>query len=243
MSRVNAEATHALALAAESESVPVMVYTSTMSVYGSPVDAVVTEESPVLTADRDLASEYWESELGHAYGRTKLEGEYAIRAAAQKTEYVIFRPTAVYAPADLVDMAGWTPRARIVLWKQLSHVVNVDDVAEAISWAVRRAVERTKPAPGVSVYNLSDETAPHLYGDIWGAFNAAISPPPSRVPFALPRPVAWAFYWLWYRGRPRKLIGQVTYPATKLEAAGYRHRHGLTALIERAIEEYPDADD
>jgi nucleoside-diphosphate-sugar epimerase len=237
MYRVNAEATGALAEAAESESVPVMVYTSTMSVYGSPTVAVVTEDAPVLTADRDVPSEYWEGPDKRAYGRTKLQGELAIKAAARKVEYVVFRPTAVYAPADLVDMAGWSTRARVVLWKQRSHAINVDDVAQAIVWALQRALTRKVPAPGVSIYNLSDEATAQTYGTIWQAFNDAIDPPPSGVPVALPPWLGWLLYWLWYRGRPRRLVGQCALPASKLEGEGFTNIHGLDPLIERAVEQ------
>jgi len=235
MYRVNAEATGALARAAECAGVSVMVYTSTMSVYGSPTRPVVSEDAPVLTADRDIASEYWEDALTRAYGRTKLQGEAAIAAAARKVQYVIFRPTAVYAPSDLVDMAGWTTRARMVLWRQRSHAINVDDVAEAIVWALERGVAGRASTAGIAVYNLSDEITEHRYGDVWSAFNDGIEPPPSRVAFAVPAIAAWALFWLRYRGRPRRLVGQVTYSASRLHAAGYKHRHGLKVLVEDGV--------
>jgi nucleoside-diphosphate-sugar epimerase len=61
MQRVNVEATQALVQASERAGVKVFLYTSTISVYGSGLQRTITEDSPVLTQDKDIKNEYWES--------------------------------------------------------------------------------------------------------------------------------------------------------------------------------------
>src|SRR5262245_60959021 len=72
MIRVNVEATRALAQAAERAEIPVFCYTSSVSVYGSGLSRTITEDSQVLTHDRDVRSEYWALDHVREYGRTKL---------------------------------------------------------------------------------------------------------------------------------------------------------------------------
>ena len=59
MQRSNVEATRALAEASERADVKFFCYTSSVSVYGSSRRRRVLEDSPVLTTDRDVRSEYW----------------------------------------------------------------------------------------------------------------------------------------------------------------------------------------
>ena len=42
------------------------------------------------------------------YGRTKLQGEFAISAVAQNVEYVILRPTVVIDIQDLMKLRDWS---------------------------------------------------------------------------------------------------------------------------------------
>ena len=74
MQRSNVEVTRTLARAAEAAGIKFFCYISSIAVYGSSLSATVTEESPVLTADRDIKSEYIAVEYLRAYGRTKLAG-------------------------------------------------------------------------------------------------------------------------------------------------------------------------
>src|SRR6476660_7901223 len=59
MQRSNVDATRALAEASERADVKVFCYTSSVSVYGSSRRRRVLEDSPALSTDRDVRSEYW----------------------------------------------------------------------------------------------------------------------------------------------------------------------------------------
>jgi choline dehydrogenase-like flavoprotein len=109
MQRVNAEATRRLAEAAERLQVKAFCYASTVSVYGSGLKRTMTEDSPVLTADRDVPSEYWALDYVREYGRTKLAGEYAIKAVASDVRYTLMRPAVVVSLAQIIGVRDWSP--------------------------------------------------------------------------------------------------------------------------------------
>lgn len=236
MLRVNAEATAALARAAEAAGVQAFCYTSSISVYGSSLRSVVDETAPLLTAERDIADEYQVRPQLREYGRTKLLGERALQRAARSVEYVVFRPTVIVDEASVRDSLGMGKVSRAAAWHQRTHAVSVHDVAEAIVWALRRSLDRPAPEPGVTVYNLSDELQPQTYGDLFLAADRAAGIETPRLP-AIPLAVGDALKWVQGGARrPRRQpMGSTSYPASKLYAAGYRHLHGLAAVIEAAV--------
>jgi nucleoside-diphosphate-sugar epimerase len=130
MQRVNVEATEALVQASERAGVKVFLYTSTISVYGSGLQRTITEDSPVLTQDKDIKNEYWESGWLRNYGRTKLKGESIIARAARRVEYVILRPTKVEDIEDLVTLDDWSRLKKSVVSHRHTHYIYVRDVAD-----------------------------------------------------------------------------------------------------------------
>jgi hypothetical protein len=86
MQRVNVQATQALAQASERAGVKLFCYTGSIAVYGSGRQRLITGNSPVLTQDKDVKSEYWEEDWLRSYGRTKLQGESAIARTAQTVD-------------------------------------------------------------------------------------------------------------------------------------------------------------
>ena len=150
MQRSNVEATRALAEASERAGVRVFCYTSSVSVYGSSRRRQVWEDSPVLTTNHDVRSEYWGNEALRCYGRTKLQGELVIRAVAHNVEYVILRPTAVVDIPDLVELGGWSRAKKQGAGSRHAHHIYVHDVADAILWFMERSLRRDQPSPGLS---------------------------------------------------------------------------------------------
>lgn len=235
MPRVNAEATAALARAAEDAGVRFMCYTSSISVYGSSVRQRTDETSALLTADRDVAGEYWVRPALRAYGRSKLQGELALAATANRVEYVVLRPTVIVDETKLTEFMGITGLGRISAGKQRTHAINVEDVAEAIVWTLLRSAARERATSGVTVYNLSDEVRPQTFSDLFRAAER-LAPGANRTPPSLPRPLILLQKWLQDGRRlPARLpMGLTSYPADRLYAEGYRHRFGLEALTDRA---------
>jgi len=233
MQRSNVDATRALAEASERSSVKVFCYTSTVSVYGSTRCRRVSESSPVLTPDRDVRRQYWGSAVLRSYGRTKLQGELVIKAAARNVEYVILRPSVV---VDLEDLLGLGDRSKV--WKRVggarnAHHIYAPDVADAILWFMERGLNRDQPAPAVSTFNLSEDEAPvGTYGQL---FKVAYEASGDERWNAEPMP--WPVEWLRMMVSNRTLLfrqpyGRMFFVADKLRQEGYEFRFGMSHAIE-----------
>jgi nucleoside-diphosphate-sugar epimerase len=233
MQRANVDATRALVEASERSSVKVFCYTSSVSAYGSTRRRRVSENSPVLTPDHDVRHEYWGSVVLRSYGRTKLQGELAIKAAARNVEYVILRPTVV---VDLDDLHALGERSQ--LWKRVAgaknaHHIYTPDVADAILWFMERGLNRDQPAPVVSTFNLSDDEAPiSTYGQLFKAVYKATGDKRWNV-----RTMPSLVVWLQVIAKNRALLfrqhfGQMFFVGDKLRQEGYKFRFGMPYAIE-----------
>jgi nucleoside-diphosphate-sugar epimerase len=140
------KATRALVQASERAQVKLFCYTSSIAVYGSGHQRVITESSPVL--NRDVKSEYWASSWLRNYGRTKLQGGSVIAAAARTAEYVILRPTRVMDIQDLVMLDKWGWLKKSIVGHRRTNYIYVRDVADAIIWFIERALGRDRATPG-----------------------------------------------------------------------------------------------
>lgn len=233
MQRSNVDATRALAEASERSRVKVFCYTSSVSVYGSTRRRRVSESSPVLTPARDVRREYWGNAVLRSYGRTKLQGELAIKASAHNVEYVILRPTVV---VDLEDLRELGDRSQV--WKRVAgarnaHHIYTPDVADAILWFMERGLDRDQPAPAVSTFNLSEDEAPiSTYGQL---FKVAYGASGDKRWSAAPMP--WPVIWLHVMAKNRTLLfrlpfGQMFFAGDKLRQEGYNFRFGMPHAIE-----------
>ena len=238
MQRSNVDATRALAEASERAAVKVFCYTSSVSVYGSSRRRRVVEDTPVLTADRDVRSQYWAGEVLRCYGRTKLQGELAINAVAQKVEYVILRPTVVIDIQDLTELRDWSKAKKDLSGSRHAHHIYVYDVADAILWFVERGLRRDRPLAGVHTFNLSEDDAPvKTYGQIFKTAYEISSDPKWRT-----TAVPWPIQWFLAMARFRTLIlrqpfGRMLFSREKLRAAGYTIPFGMSHAITVFCEE------
>jgi len=238
MQRVNVEATAALAQAAERSGVTFFGYTSSVAVYGSSIDACVTEETPVLTADHDVRAEYRGNASIRTYGRTKLLAERALAAVARRVEYVVFRPTVV---VDLPDILALAKRSRVehrILGRRHEHHIYVKDVVHAMLWFMDRALRHPEPMPGIEVFNLSDDEAEHRTSDAFlaQAFRQT-GDPRFRLPVAGPIWVYDLFDLLKNKMLSRRQpLGKMLFSPAKLYATGYRHKFGMTAAQKLSLD-------
>ena len=232
MQRSNVEATRALAEASERAGVKFFCYTSTVSVYGSSRRRLVSEDSPVLTSDRDVRSEYWKDEVLRCYGRTKLQGELAIIAVARDVEYVILRPTVVVDVRDLAKLGDWSKTQKQRAAARHAHHVYVQDVADAILWFTENSLRRDRVSPGVRTYNLAEDDAPiSTYGQIFKSAYEVTGDSRWRV-----TPLPSLAEWLWVILRSRRLIlrqpfGLMLFSGAKLRETGYQFRFGMSTAI------------
>lgn len=242
MQRSNAAATRALAEASERAAVKFFCYTSSVAVYGSSRRRQVLEDGPVLTADRDVRSEYWDNDPLRSYGRTKLQGELAINTVAHNVEYVVLRPTVVVDVQDLVDLGGWIKAKKHWMGSRYTHHIYVYDVADAIVWFMERGLSRDQPSPGVSTFNLSEDDAPiNTYSQIFKAAYEASGDQRWRAA-AIPWPVEWLLMILRYRRLIlRQPFGRVLFSGGELRKAGYSPRFGMSHAISAFCKELTSA--
>jgi nucleoside-diphosphate-sugar epimerase len=237
MQRSNVEATQALARAAEAAGVRFFCYVSSVAVYGSSLSKVVTEDGPVLTADRDLKSEYLAVDTLRCYGRTKLAGEYRIRDEAKNVDYVFLRPTVVVEEADLGDLGSWSLVKRSIAGYRHSQQIYVLDVVHAILWFMERSLQGEPRTPGIGVFNLADSSIPeNTYANFFRkAYRRSSDPRFKSIP--LPWLIDGLRDFLKFRTPPiRHTLGRMRFSTERLHATGYRHRYGMTQVHERVLD-------
>lgn len=237
MSSVNVEATQLLAEAAEHAGTEAFCYTSTVAVYGSGRQRVMTEDAPVLTVDRDDPSEYLALEYVRAYGRTKLAGERALQAAAQSVRYVVMRPTVVVDIDDIIGIRDWSSVKRVLAAHRHAHHIYVRDVSHALLWAMERALGGSFKPGSVEVFNLSDDEFQYpTHAEFMKKAFAASRDPRLHVP-SVPGTVDWAHDVLRFRiVSVRNPLWRMRFPTDRLRAAGYRRRFGMAHAHELALE-------
>lgn len=244
MTRTNVEGTRLLATAAEAAGVAAFCYTSSISVYGSGLTRQAREDSPVLTADRDVPSEYWGDEGIRIYGRTKLGGELALREVAKTVRYTILRPTVVVGVDEILKVGDWPLAKRIAAAHRHSHFVYVRDVSQAIIWAMERSLLGARDAGSVEVFNVGeDEHERPTHADfmrrayrISGARRFKVVPTP------------WFVDWTrdlirLRRATRRHPLWSMRFPADRLYAAGYTHRYGMSYAYDLALKQLQRAVD
>jgi nucleoside-diphosphate-sugar epimerase len=236
MPRVNTEATGWLAEAAERAGLNAFCYVSTVSVYGSGRRRVMNEDAPVLTTERDVASEYWAMPYVRAYGRTKLAGEQAICAGADQVPYVVLRPAAVVDVPQLIEIRQWSRFKRTLAAHRHAHHIYVGDVSDAIVWSLERGFGGDLAPGGVEVFNLSeDEFAEPTHADFMRKAYRASGDRRFRVVEA-PWIGDWLHDFLRFRTLPlRNPLWRMRFPSDRLHAAGYRLRFGMAQAHAAAL--------
>ncbi len=237
MERVNVEATTALARDAAAAGVRYFGFTSSVAVYGSARQASVTENTPVLTADRDIASEYRGTPSVRAYGRSKVRCEQALASELGGIECTIMRPTVVVDLNDIRAMLGRSAFERIVLARRHEHMIYLLDVVNALVWFMRRALERPSPETGVSVFNLSDDesaigTSAAFFARAAQISGKGIGADRFHAPYFV-----YDFLDL-AKNRTisnRKALGGMFYSSEALRATGYRHLYGMEKALDIAL--------
>ncbi|HZY02416.1 MAG TPA: NAD-dependent epimerase/dehydratase family protein [Anaeromyxobacteraceae bacterium] len=147
--RVNAAGTANLAAAcAAARPRPVLVFVSSLSAAGpSRPERARREEDPPAPVSH--------------YGRSKLEGEGALRALSDRLEATVVRPPITYGPRDretlppLFRMARLGLALKCGLGARVYSLVHVDDLADGILAAAVRG-RRLEPRGDQGLYYLSD---------------------------------------------------------------------------------------
>lgn len=176
--RVNAGGTANVATAcAGARPRPVLVFVSSLAAGGpSSPDRARREEDPPAPVSQ--------------YGRSKLEGEGALRALSGRLEATVVRPPITYGPRDRETLPPLFRMARLGLvlkcgfGQRRYSLVHVDDLAEGILAAAERG-RRLGREGSEGIYYLSDGGV-HGWEDVGRAVAEAIG----RTVLVLPVPQA-----------------------------------------------------
>jgi nucleoside-diphosphate-sugar epimerase len=238
MPRVNVDATAALAQAADRAGSKLFCYTSSISVYGSPLTRTVDETSPVVTPEKDVASEYWAETYMRAYARSKVASERLLAERGGESRCVILRPSVVRNRDDIRELAGWSLTRKLILGGRLTHTVAVEDVVHSILWFLRETLEQQQPrsAQEVEIYNVADDDPQDTYAAFFKKAYAWTGDPRYRCPPHAPAVADRIMNWCKYRTlEPRWPLGMVIYSNEKLLRTGYRHVLGAEAAYRAAL--------
>lgn len=236
MGRVNVDATRALALAAERANVAAFCYVSSIAIYGSGRERAIAEDSPVLTHDRDVPSEYWALDYVRTYGRTKLAGEMALRDVAENSRYVIVRPAVVVDTAQIIGIRDWHIAKRMVAAHRHAHHIYVHDVSDALIWFMERGLRGLGKPGSIEVYNLSEDEidAPRHIDFMRRAF--AVSGDSRFRVIELPWIADWLHDFLRFRTLPlRNPLWRMRFSNRRLKATGYQFPFGMAKAEQMAL--------
>ena len=238
MPRVNVEATAALAAEAERAGIRFFCYTSSVAVYGSPRRRLVTEDTPTVTADRDVPQENLASDAARAYSRSKLLGERAIEAVTRTCEYVILRPTVIVRDEDIRKSLDLSLARRLLFANRHTHHLHVTDFVHAILWFMERALTRPEPEPGVQVFNLSnDDVTFNTIAYLLRKAHRVTGDKRYVCPPYAPAVIDLIATMLKYRSSQlRYPFGMLRYSPARLYATGYRHALGILSAQDRLLE-------
>jgi nucleoside-diphosphate-sugar epimerase len=238
MERVNAEATAELARASERNLVQSFCYISSVSVYGSGIHVDITEDSPVLTHERDVKSEYWALDYVRMYGRTKLKGELAIMEVAKNGYYTILRPTVVVSVDNIISIREWSLVKRVLTGHRHAHHLYVNDLSDAILWSLQRGLDEPSRRGDVDTFIVADDNySGPRHRDFMRKAAAISRDPRFRVP-TIPGFADWLHDFLRFHSLPlRNPLWKMRFSSEKLEKAGYRLRFGLAHAERIALEQ------
>jgi nucleoside-diphosphate-sugar epimerase len=233
MPRINVEATAALVAAASVCKVRSFVFASSVAVYGSPLSAVVREDAPVMTVDRDVRWEYRGLDSFRTYGRSKVLGEKALIGGAGAMHAAIVRPTVVVDVDDIVDAACSSVVVKMLSAYRYTNFIYVKDVAAAMVWLLEKGFD-VEGGGKVDIYNLSDEaTNDQRYGALLARLEALSGATRLRSMISAPSFVYNLADMIRNRRLTRRLpLGLLRFPADRLHQTGYTHPFGI-ARVEK----------
>jgi nucleoside-diphosphate-sugar epimerase len=209
MPRINVEGTKLLAASAERACVKTFGCTSSVAVYGSGLTRHMSEDSPILTVDRDVRSKYRALDYVRTYGRTKR---------------------AVYA-------LNWSLVKRTLAAHRHAHHIYVRDVTDAIIWSIERAITGVWALGSGETFNHSEDEFPEPTHANFMRKAFAAGGDKRFCVIRVPWIADWMYDLLRFRTLPlRNPLWRMRFPNDRLRATGYRHRFGMAEAHARAPE-------
>lgn len=240
MERINVEASKRLAVAAERNGVELFIYTSSVGVYGFPVEQIVSENTAVLSLNPSVKNIFLAENFLYKYSLSKLKGEEVIRNALKHTRAIFYRPSNIVDEEKIKEFLKWGLLKRIWRGARKTHHIYVKDVAEAILFAVDGIPGiKNLESNQVAIFNLSNDTDStkiyanlhNLYAQITGDFSKSC---PLKAPLFLDF-VKDAIKFRTISGALP--AGSVYYSPEKLINSGYRYRYGIEEIYKKVFNE------
>lgn len=236
MRPLNEGATERLARAAEDAGVKAFCYASSIAVYGSGRSVEISESSPVLSVDQDVASEYWALDYVREYGRTKLAGERALMRVAARMRCVVLRPAVVVDISQIIGVREWSLFKRMLASHRHAHHIYVGDVSDALIWAIEEGLAGRGEAGRVDVYNLAeDDRDMPRHIDFMRKALAASGDRRYRV-VSVPWVIDWLHDFLRFHTLPlRNPLWRMRFSSERLKRAGYHLKFGMAKAEQLAL--------
>ncbi len=233
MYRLNVEVPRALLDAAADAGARYFGHASSISVYGSPRESVLDEQSETIDLDKPLERQIFESPTGVEYARTKLLAEQALRRPPSVARLDLYR-IAKSADLDrLLESAGWGLRKQLLSLHEQSHCIYERDCADAIVSLMARGLSGAGAA--VETIIVADPAA-GTHAEALAQLRERPGAGASSTPIHLPPVVERLKNAIRYRSlAPRLPIGQVRLNTARLAATGFRSTVGYARALELAV--------
>jgi nucleoside-diphosphate-sugar epimerase len=238
MERVNGDATRALVQAAEKNGIRLFLYTSSVCVYGTPRQHLITEETPTISTERGQQKDFATVDYLIEYSRTKLLGEHAIIRNRKHVNYIIFRPTNIADDNAILGALDWSAATKLWRANRYTHQIHSSDVVAAIVFMLKRHLRGANNDSKILIYNLSnDDEESNKYISL---FQEAARRS-ERTGFVTPVRVPGWLDWQKDKVKFRRLSigyppGMVRYLPTRLLSDGFIHPLGIKAARSRALD-------
>jgi nucleoside-diphosphate-sugar epimerase len=235
MTRINVDATRALAAAAQSCGVRYFGHASSIVVYGSPRRRVIDEATPLLNPHASIMRQYNAEPYMLEYARTKTLGEAAIRTFQPSYNVDFYRPTVVAGPERLLEAGRWTRLRKLAAAYRQTQYIYVADAAAAIAHLVARGLAAERPrAQRIEAFNISDQGC-GTYRELLATAYKATGDPQYRVKATIPVILDLGIAAFKYRNLVRYPLGMLKFSNTKLLATGFTFPIGFKAALIEAL--------
>jgi nucleoside-diphosphate-sugar epimerase len=147
-----------LAAACAAKKVRYFGLASSMVVYGSPRDLLVTEDSPLIDPAQPIHKQYFADPVLQEYARTKRIGEDVLARFADRMHVDLYRISVAQGPEFLTGSLEWSWKRRLFALYRNSHFISSRNTAKAMIHLMESSLGRAHT--GLEAYNICDRNSP-----------------------------------------------------------------------------------
>ncbi|MGF6575144.1 choline dehydrogenase-like flavoprotein/nucleoside-diphosphate-sugar epimerase [Paraburkholderia sp. GAS333] len=140
-------------------------HASSIAVYGSPTNRLITESNPLLNLNVAIDKQFFENGTMREYARSKRAEEAVISKYAQHMHVDLYRIAMVRRSCELEQCLAWGRATRIATMYRNSHYISPHNVARAVSHLLQISLNDGKTV-GIDAFNIADIASP-TYRDLY----------------------------------------------------------------------------